>query len=202
MTCLCTVGFAFDLKFVSTLDGIALTVENLTVTERSEIMNQSSIDNDNRVKVMRISDQTVNFIPKFTELLAQRLTVLQVDRCHLKFVSKEDLRQFPQLKEISLLYNDLEWLEGDLFESNPKLEVVLFSYNNELMFIGANLIDSLPQLRQASFNFAGCMKYHAYNPEMMQRLKIYLKTRCKDTLTEQKMLAERNKTTNDSTVSI
>jgi hypothetical protein len=36
----------------------------------------------------------------------------------------------------------------------------------------------------------------------MQRLKMYLKTRCKDTLTEHKMLAQRNKTTNDSTVSI
>lgn len=51
-----------------------------------------------------------NFIPKFTDSIAQRLSLLRVSICHLKVVSKEDLQQFPHSTYPSLPNNDLEWL--------------------------------------------------------------------------------------------
>lgn len=177
-------------------------VESMNIMERGEIMNPNWIDNDNRVRKLKIFFQTVKFLPKFTVLLAQRLEIFQAHSCHLKIVSKEDLQQFPRLKFISLENNDLEWLNGDLFDFNPKLESVWFC-NNKLKYIEENMFASLTKLQWVDFSYADCIKTFISDPKNeLPGLKEELKTSCKDESTKSKMLEERSKTASETTFTI
>lgn len=142
-------------------------------------MNPSYIDENTRVKSLSIHNQIVNYLPKFTETLAQRLEVLWIESCQLKVVSKEDLRPFPKLLQVSLPHNDLEWLDGDLFDFNPQLGAVLLNDNEKLMIIGANFLNSLRRLWLVNLRSAGCINYYASDREYVQVLKDMLKTSCK-----------------------
>lgn len=194
--CSCAVGLDFDLVCDSFSDGVTCYVKNLNITERGDTMNPSSIDDDNQFEALMIEDQIVNFMPSFTDLLAQRLERLCVDSCHLKVITKEDLQQFPNLKDVSVASNDLEWLDGDLFEFNPRLEIVSF-YKNKLTFIAANLLDSLINIKEADFYANYCIDSH----EDLSQLKEIFQNRCKDESTKLKMLAHRKKSTSESTSS-
>jgi Leucine-rich repeat (LRR) protein len=203
------VGFAFDLECSEVeeenWDGqkdFACYVKTMNVTKKGESMNPSAIDDDIRVEKLEIRHQIVNYLPKFTVSLAQRLKYLSVASCHLKIVSKEDLEQFPDLTILSLSHNDLERLDGDLFDYNPRLYAVWFNDNKKLKFIGANLLDSLTELENADFTIAGCIDFDALKPATMSKLKEQLKTSCKDDSTEIKMVEDQNKTTTESTSSI
>lgn len=164
-------------------------------------MNPNPIDDDSQVKSLTIHNQNVNFMPKFTDLLAQRLEVLSVDGCHLKEVSKADLQQFPRLTHFSMANNVLEWLDDDLFEFNPQLEIISFRGNKKLKFIGKNLIKSLTNLRFVDIRSAGCIDFFAGNKVTMQRLNKKLKIVCKNELTELKMLDVEDNTISESTSS-
>jgi hypothetical protein len=174
-------------------------VDDLTITERGAVMNPSPYDDNNNIKGLEIENQIVHYVPKVTEKFAKRLEDLQIYVCGLKEVRKEDLEQFPQLKDLSLAWNDLQWLEGDLFAFNPKLEVVSFDGNQKLKYIGANLLDSLSELWSANFLSAGCIYFNAFDPEGLEELKAELKTDCKDEPTKFKMPVERTTTTTTTT---
>jgi hypothetical protein len=204
LTRLCAAGSAFNVQCSYSGDNAWLSktvlscqLENLEITERGEVI-KTSFDSLNQVKGLVIQSQIVNFMPKFSILFAERLKLLQVDYCRLKVILKEDLRQFRHLTHLSLSVNDLEWLDGDLFDFNPELKMVSFWRNDKLMFIGAHLLDSLTKLKQAQFDPAGCISVDANNPEKLSELKEKLITSCKDDVTELKMLEERSETTSKS----
>jgi hypothetical protein len=171
----------------------------MNVTKRGEIMSPN-FENNSTVKMFEVEKKTVNFMPKFTVLLAKRLESLFIINCHLKVVLKEDLQQFPQLRRLSLSNNDLEWLNGDLFDYNPQLHSVWFNKNN-LKFIGENLVNSLTKLDFVDFMDAGCINFCVWKLEMISELKEKLKCSCKDKSTESNMLAQRHFTTSVSHVS-
>lgn len=157
---------------------------------------------DIRANGIRIHNQIVNFIPLIPNEAARSLKWLDIDKCHLKVVTKDDLKQFRRLKHLSLINNDLEWLEGDLFHYNPKLEEVFFYYNDNLMFIGANLLDSLTKLVEAVFNPIGCIGFESYKELELHEVKEKLKTSCKDESTELKMLSDQKTYVNKNTFSL
>jgi hypothetical protein len=201
LACLGSMGFAFDLECSRFLEGarfgdyLTCFVDNLTITHRDAVMNPSSYDDNDNFKSLTIRQQIVHYVPKFIEKFAKRLEYLTIYNCGLKEVRKEDLKQFPQLKILWLKYNDLEWLEGDLFVFNPKIEEIFFEGNKKLKYIEANLLDSLPKLVNANFYLAECIDIWAFNPKQMEKLKTKLKTECKDTPTKLKMLVEQTTTT-------
>jgi Leucine rich repeat len=168
------VESAFDLEcfnFNVTGSVSSCHAANLNVKEKYQIMNPHSIDAQDEVKGLVIRNQTVYYMPKFTDLLAQRLQVLYIENCRLKVVSKKDLEQFPHLKYLSLTRNDLEVLDGDLFDFNLELEKMWLIGNSRLRFIEANLLDSLPKLWHANFVVAGCIDYYSSKPVNLQLFK-------------------------------
>lgn len=187
----CTVGFSFDLKCLHLEDDhwsvgaiLICHVHSLNIIARGEIMDTNwyngKISNDTRVNGVMIVHQIVNYMPKFSDLLAQRLEYLQVSNCHLKDISKQDLQQFPQLKYLRLPNNDLKRLDRDLFEFNPQLESVAFSGNENLKFVAENFLDSLTKLRFADFTCVRCVCFTASTPELLKNFNEMLKIHCRD----------------------
>lgn len=171
-------------------------VENFHDTERDAVMDTSSLDA--QVKGLWIENQTAHFIPKFTDALEDRLEALLIDRSHLKAVTMGDLRRFPRLKHLSLSSNDLEWLDGDLFDFNSNLEKISLQGNN-FKFIGAELIDSLTKLWLVSFESAGCIDFRDFGQDFHKMLRKKLRNGCKDESTELRMLVEQDKRITEST---
>jgi Leucine-rich repeat (LRR) protein len=209
LACLSSTGFAFDLKCKTiekppwTQVKLICNVINLKITDRGAVMSPSLYDDNDEIEGLNIEYQIVRYIPKFTVKLAKRLKLLRIDRCGLKRVRKEDLKQFPQLERLTLGRNDLEWLEGDLFAFNPNLEVVSLHDSKKLKYIGENLLDSLPKLEAAIFGNSGCIDIVAFEADTLEKLKSDLKIKCKNESSKLKMLAEQTTmttTTNDSTI--
>jgi hypothetical protein len=104
LACLSATGFAFDLECSQIVkrwwakDYATCIVTDFTITERGAVMNPSEYDDNDEIKELVIRNQTVHYVPTFTVKFAKRLKRLEIKRCGLKEVRKEDLEQFPQLK--------------------------------------------------------------------------------------------------------
>lgn len=81
------------------------------------------------------------------------------------------------------MYNQLESLEGNLFEHNPNLRYVSFS-TNRLTNVGHGLLDNLPLLEQARFIRNPCIDVDANTPEEIEDLKRELVVSCPPLTTE------------------
>jgi hypothetical protein len=207
LACLSATGFTFDLKCSKLVEGwwgfdrLACIVDNLRITNRDAVISPSSYDDIDEIESLEIKEQTVHYVPKFTVKIAKRLKTLEIYDCGLKEVRKEDLKQFPQLKLLKLRGNDLEWLKGDLFAFNPKLIGVSFEENKKLKYIGADLLDSLPIVQMANFNYAGCIDSFAITREDLELLKTELQIKCKYEPTKLEMPTDRTTTTTTTTES-
>lgn len=106
-------------------------------------------DNDN-ITILRIAEQTLNFIPSGIEKFFPKLEDISIVSSHLKFLNQSDLKPFTHLKEIFVVFNDLESLDGDLFQFNPEVSNIDFS-SNKLKFIQADILTPLTKVVHASF---------------------------------------------------
>lgn len=150
----------------------------LNVTRPGEVMTSwSSTESIHEVKALSFNTQIVKFIPKFDVLLARRLEGLQIQHSQLKSIEKADLQQFPSLRLLWLRQNDLEHLSSDLFKFNKNLESIDFAFN-KLRFVGANLLQPLQHLRDASFVEAGCIDLFAFRPVGLATLESKLIAKC------------------------
>lgn len=106
----------------------------------------SAAVNIDHIEGLEISSQTVYFMPRLEKSLALRLQGLDIKNSHLKSIEKEDLRQFPNIKVLYIVGNDLEWLDGDLFEFTPKLKLLNFNWN-KISMVGAGILEPLKYLQ-------------------------------------------------------
>lgn len=64
-----------------------------------------------------VFSHTVHYIPKLFDFLARTLVCLQINKIKLQSNDRNDLRQFPKIRMLSLQGNNLQWLDGNLFSS-------------------------------------------------------------------------------------
>jgi hypothetical protein len=155
----------------------ACWTKNMNITTRGAIMTSTTAAHIDNVKTLRTFNQIVNFMPKFETSLAMRLEAFQAQNCGMKSLEKDDLKQFPNLRLLALLGNELEWLDGDVFEFTPKLEVIGF-HSNKLKFIGAKILQPLTSLTVAYFDGNKCIDYIAGTREQIEELKQKLVSQC------------------------
>lgn len=160
----------------------------LIITGREDTLNTTSVDNSYLMKALEVDHQTVYYVPKFTGFFAGRIEALSFYSCKLKVISKEDLEQFPMLRQLKLIWNNLEWLNSDLFDFNKNIEAIDFYGNQRLKFIGANLLDLLPNLQKVNFQNCGCIDHSVFGP-WLSDVKDALETKCKSSLGERMMLS-------------
>jgi hypothetical protein len=179
------MGLAFDLQCFWIYSGnvfydgkdfnICIVQENLEITQRNQQMTSaSSISNLGEIKGLSFSFMTVNFVPKFDDVLAKNLKALVMRKCNLKEITREDLEQFPELEDISLMANDLTTLPGNLFLGNKKIPKISMRFNN-FKTIGADLLEPLASLTFSLFSNAGCVDFDAKDQTGLEALKERLK---------------------------
>jgi hypothetical protein len=160
----------------------------LIISGREDMLNTTSVDNSYLMKALEVDHQTVYYKPKFTGPFAGRIEALSFYSCKLKVISKDEFEQFPMLRQLKLIWNNLEWLNSDLFDFNKNIEVIDFYGNQRLKFIGANLLDLLPNLQKVNFQNCGCLDHSVFGP-WLSDVKNALKTKCKSSLGERVMLS-------------
>lgn len=103
---------------------------------------------------MTISDVTLLILdlykreklPKGFENFFPNLRGIQAIDIGLKQLTVNDLSPFQHLRFLNIQNNQLKILHGDLFESNPALEVIKLRSNN-FNYISPNIFDDLKNLR-------------------------------------------------------
>lgn len=114
------------------------------------------------------------FIPNGITNYFRNLTILVVAQTGLKSITKEDLKPFRYLRGLYLDKNELEVLEEDLFENNPKIQEVNFS-ENFIKHIAFNILEPLKNLKRADFFKNPCIDIGASDCEQVEILKCVLK---------------------------
>ena len=130
-----------------------------TVTSVNE-QNLTSFSGSN-YHVINTNGQTTHFVPQKLGNFFPDVTALQLPNSKLKELLKEDISQFPKLKDLHLGYNDLESLPADLFEENLDLEYVIFS-NNRLNHVGQGILTPLKKVYYVYFSANFCIDQYSY----------------------------------------
>lgn len=102
------------------------------------------------VKIMYFIQCEMPRVPQNINVTFKFIEELIVTHSKLQTITKLDLRQFENLKLLSLSGNDLEDIPGDLFEFTRHIENAHFN-DNKIKFIGCKLLDGLQHLKFVDF---------------------------------------------------
>ncbi|XP_070507889.1 uncharacterized protein [Chironomus tepperi] len=77
-------------------------------------------------------------------------------------IHKEELAQYPNLRELYASTNEIEVIEPDLFINNPNLHLVFFN-GNKIKSVAPNVFDGLSKLTFLGLDANKCYSGHAHN---------------------------------------
>lgn len=104
----------------------------------------------NNVVRLSINNQVCNYVPIFTDKFFPNLETLRVFSSELKQIGQKNLKGFKELRELLLPLNEIESLDSDLFQFNPKIARIDLSHN-KLKNVGLALFSSLKLVKFANF---------------------------------------------------
>ena len=102
-------------------------------------------------------DHMMDYVPEGLGFFFPNTEVFSCGGCHMHYIEKSDLKQFPQLKILNLYENRLKYLPGNLFENTPHLEYFSVS-SNPIRSIGKGFFNHTPKLKQFGF-FTDCYSW-------------------------------------------
>lgn len=110
------------------------------------------------VKVLKIENTLVHYLPSGLSSFFPRLEKLVVRFCGLKEISRSDLFGLEHLRYLWINLNDLKSLPDFLFVHNKRIKSINFSFN-DLEFMSSRMLDSIPenQLEFVSFEKNACI---------------------------------------------
>lgn len=130
---------------------------SVSSVEFSDESDESKID---QITALSIQDAAVKFIPSDIKSHFTILQALQIIKCGLLSVNKENMEELGNsLLFLSLSDNKLMSIEADLFEYNPNLKVINLS-DNPIRYIDPKFftnLESLINLEIVQLNDATCM---------------------------------------------
>lgn len=81
------------------------------------------------VEAIAFNDVVVEYFPQILSDTFPNLTAIQLRKCGLKTITKQDLKGLDKLEMLWLPYNQVTFLPNDLFENTPRLRTVSFFDN-------------------------------------------------------------------------
>jgi len=135
---------------------------NITSLGEAEIDNvtgehQPGYNNDNVVAFSINNNGQMYFFPRGLQKFFKNLKGIQIANVGLKEIHQSDLKPFPDLTNLHMWSGDLEILEINLFEFNPKLEFITL-YDQKISYIHPNVFDKLTKLRSLDLQLNACIK--------------------------------------------
>lgn len=120
-----------------------------------------------------VENEICHYIPQKLVAFMPKLKAFGLSRSGLRTISKFDIAPFPELIRFSLFGNDLEYIDGDLFAHNTKIQSINLEDNN-LLIINGPILKPLKFLNQVIFVLP-CLKnnceYSSCIPEMLREFK-------------------------------
>jgi Leucine-rich repeat (LRR) protein len=161
-------NWSFDGEIRSKVEELVIRAPNQTVVKCIE--NGSFPEYANATTdVFLITRQTVHYWPGGLEKNFPCIKTFEISDSGLKVVSKYDLQPHKKMRKLFLHNNDLQSIDGDLFEFNPEITYVDFSLNKLLTVVGENVLHPLKNLKAAHFHKCRCIDYNALDVETVKR---------------------------------
>lgn len=172
-------AFTLECKFSDYLydKNYKCEVVNLNITTHNQIESAVSGAHIPRrsnadVIILSIDGQTAHYLPQDLNKFFPNVTYLSINKSGLREITKSDLKNFPQLRNIGVRGNDIENLPGDLFEHNTQATNIAFA-TNKIKSIGKDIFKSLNGLDSVNLLRNICIDQQAANrseiAEMMKR---------------------------------
>jgi len=153
---------------------------NITSLDAAQVdgTHQAGYNNDN-VEALNLNCKgQLHYFPRGFNKFFKNLKAISIYNCSQKEIHKSDLKEFPKLMNFHMPYNNLEILEENLFEFNPKLEAIDLDYN-KISHINPNVFDKLTNLRNFHLESNTCINMGASNnPTAVQNVIKAAKTQC------------------------
>ncbi|KAG5670181.1 hypothetical protein PVAND_000461 [Polypedilum vanderplanki] len=118
--------------------------------------------------------QLIRFFPRLIDLVFPNLENIYIEGGMYE-LHREDIEFLPKLKGLYLSYNNIEYLEPNLFLYNPKLETIILEANN-LKFIDLRIISNLPKLTTLDLTKNNCFSGVAKNSRLSSLSLFYSAT--------------------------
>jgi Leucine-rich repeat (LRR) protein len=118
------------------------------------------------LKVIELSyDANCKRIPNGFEKFIPNLEGISFTDCGITSISKQDLEPFPKLIFLDMTRNQIEYLEGNLFEATPNLKYIFF-YDNKLTFVSANIFQTIKTIDFVNFDKNPCLEKSDYGSNL------------------------------------
>lgn len=101
-------------------------------------------------------------------------------------MTQDDLKGFPQLKELFIKNNRLTALHSGLFDYNPKLKFISFS-TNYLRSIPADIIDPIEDLDELRFAYNVCVSRNGKGDNAIKEVLADILEKCQSDATNDDM---------------
>lgn len=184
--------FDNELLFDDLKVSYTCTVIHLQTNENkrnvSEINGKHILRNTNEdITQLYIIHQQMEYFPRGFSKFFENIVAVHAGMNKLKYLEKEDVKEFTKMRYLYLYSNLLEVLQSDVLQDNTALEYVSF-YNNRLMHIGSKMLTPLKRLKTAYFNKNICIDKQAVSNEQgISELKLEIATQCSDITDEDLM---------------
>ncbi|KAG5668984.1 hypothetical protein PVAND_016887 [Polypedilum vanderplanki] len=113
---------------------------------------KKKLDDINCIKIENIE---MNFLPHGFNNSFKIIEGLRIASTQLLEINKEDLEQFPKLKDLNIMYNKIKTIKKDLFQFNPDLVSINF-YKNNLKDIDTRSFENLHKLNSLTLINNNC----------------------------------------------
>lgn len=130
------------------------------------------------VEAISISHQReVSVFPRRMEGFFANIKVIIFLNTSLASLSPADLQAFPDLLSLSIADSNLASIPGDLFQHNPRIRFINFSFN-QITQVGHDLVTHLDDLRHLDFLGNLCVDRLAQDSEEITELNELLPAAC------------------------
>lgn len=119
------------------------------------------------------------FMPQGVGGFFRNLEEVYIRNAGLQSITQSDLKQFQELKELTLIQTQLKSLESGLFLFNPKLRLLNLS-NNQISFIAPDVLSPLKNLFHVSLKNNACIDIDKYTAEGVKEVVQEIIKRCQN----------------------
>lgn len=123
-----------------------------------------------------VENEICHYIPQKIVAFMPNLKAFGLSNSQLKTISKFDLAPFPELIRLSFYGNNLEYIDGDVFTLNTKIQSINLEDNN-LLIINGPILKPLMFLHQVKFVLP-CLNYKCEYSGCIPKIKTLFSEKC------------------------